>query len=135
MSDTADNLPPLASVSSELTELIDFARSDLPTDEQWATLSAQVANVWGGATPASTDSPSADSPSAELQPPASPIAPGAEVVGGVKLAAPLAAAVPGAVKAVGVVALTGALSSAVWLGTESASGHRAHAVPVDVTTS
>lgn len=140
MSDTFDNLPPLEPASSELTDLINFARSDLPTEEQWAALSAHVADVWGSEVPtsadssaqsAATESPAAESPAGEL--PAGQLQPqqvssGAEVAGGVKVAAPLTTTAPLGVKVVGVAALAGALASGVWFGTERSSVPRAQAV-------
>lgn len=90
---------------------MEFARSDLPSDEQWAALTAQMANLWGGET-AGLDQP--DAPISHVSP-----ASKAGAGGATKAAAGAGAALPGVAKVAGIAALAGALASGAWFASSS----------------
>lgn len=112
MSNEHDDLPSLEPKSSELTELVEFARSDLPSDEQWAALTAQMANIWQAPPTAGGD---------PLEGPISGVSPAAKAAsGGGKAAVGAGVGLPAAVKVAGVAVLSGALASGLWFAAKPA---------------
>jgi hypothetical protein len=124
VSDSSDNLPPIEPKSAELADLVEFARSDLPTDEQWAALTAQMSNVWGGESTAGFDQPEA---------PISHVSPAAKAGSGVKAASSASVALPGVAKVAGVAALAGALASGAWFASNTSVTRGPAAITTAVT--
>jgi hypothetical protein len=130
MSDDAEGFP-LAPKSAELTQLVEFARSDLPSDEQWAALTAQLAGVWGagaggGGDQAGLEQPGLDQtsgPISHVSPTAAKTGAGGQAgaAGGVKAASQASIVLPGVAKVAGFAALAGALASGVWFASSPAA--------------